>query len=154
MSTFAGRRIESKSKLKWYDLYTWTDLNLKNSMLRIRILPKATQIFWNWKLKFEFYIDKLNCVVIFYFSFFKGRFIVIVGRRREELERVRGGFQLKEEERTERVSLIKYGILKYIIAWISLGHHFCHSLMKWLAIFRKRSFYFYFYFFSMNLKGF
>ena len=44
---------------------------------------------------------------------------MIVGRRREELERVRGGFQLIEEERTERVSLIKYRLLKYIIPFLS-----------------------------------
>ena len=81
---------------------------------------------------------------------------MIVGKRREELERVKGGgFQLEEEERTERVSLIKYRLLKYIIAWISLGHHFC-QLDEMVGNFQKAFFLFFifYFFFSMNLKGF
>ena len=71
---------------------------------------------------------------------------MIVGRRREELERVRGGgFQLKEEERIERVSLIKYRLLKYIIPFLS-------QLDKMVGDFQK-AFYLFIYFFLNELEG-
>ena len=70
---------------------------------------------------------------------------MIVGRRREELERVRGGFQLIEEERTERVSLIKYRLLKYIIPFLS-------QLDKMVGDFQK-AFYLFIYFFLNELEG-
>ena len=70
---------------------------------------------------------------------------MIVGRRREELERVRGGFQLKEEERIERVSLIKHRLLKYIIPFLS-------QLDKMVGDFQK-AFYLFIYFFLNELEG-
>ena len=80
----ANRRIETKAKLKWYNLYRWiecfffyffflrkyrwTELNLKNSRLKTAVLPKATSSNQTSKSKFEFYNDKLSCAVMFSFS--------------------------------------------------------------------------------------
>lgn len=60
----AGRRTKTKAKLKQYILCIWTEMNLQNNCSTS--FQKQTQLsVRTFRSKFDFYIDKLSCAIIF-----------------------------------------------------------------------------------------